>query len=183
MKNTNLISAVLLATILSSTQFAAGQQTNPDPMRPAIGKSSYNTAIGLRAGETSGMTIKHFMSERDAFEGIIGMWPYALGVTALYERHETAFNLEGMNWYFGGGGHATFGTGRVYYWDRYGDRYYYRYRSGNMGLGVDGILGLEYKIKAIPFALSLDIKPFMEVNTDGGLYLSLDPGFGIKVAF
>lgn len=182
MKNTNLISAVFLAAGLCSAQIAAGQ-TNPDPMRPSIGKSKYNTAIGLRAGETSGMTIKHFFNETSAFEGIIGVWPYALGLTALYERHEAAFNVEGMNWYYGAGAHATLGTGRVYYWYRNGDRYYYRYRSGNMGLGVDGILGLEYKIKAIPFALSLDIKPFMEVNTIGGVYLSLDPGLGIKVAF
>ena len=182
MKTQKIISALIVATGISSATITAAQE-RLEPVRPAVNQSNYKTAIGLRAGETSGLTIKHFFSESAAFEGIIGVWPYAFGFTALFEKHEQAFNLEGMNWYYGGGGHVVAGSNRIYYMYTNGDRYYYRYRSGNMGLGVDGVLGLEYKIKAIPFAVSLDMKPFMELNTDGGLFLSLDPGLGIKVAF
>lgn len=184
MKTAIIISALLTATTQASMLAVA--QTHPGTSSGtalSVDKSNYRTAIGLRAGETSGLTFKQFVGNKSAVEGILSMWPYALGVTALYEKHEQAFNLEGMNWYFGGGGHATFETGRSYYWYRNRDRYvYYRDRSG-LGLGIDGIIGLEYKIKPIPFAISLDIKPFAEVLSDGYIYMSLDPGLGIKVAF
>jgi hypothetical protein len=156
---------------------------NAQTIRESYRGSSYSTAIGLRAGETSGMTFKHFFNDVNAFEGIIGVWPYALGITGLYETHKPAFETEGFKWYYGGGAHARFGTNRIYYVYRNGERYYYRYSSGKIGLGLDGILGLEYKINPIPFALSLDIKPFMEIDNDGIFYMSVDPGLGIKVAF
>ena len=171
-----LLAASMAVSLITKT-------TNAQSNREKTATTDYNTAIGLRAGQTSGMTIKHFFNDENAFEGIIGVWPYALGITGLYEVHKPAFDTEGMKWYYGGGGHATFGTNRIYYVYRNGDRYYYRYSSGNTGLGLDGILGLEYKIKPIPFAVSLDIKPFMEIDNDGIFYLSVDPGLGIKIAF
>jgi len=42
---------------------------------------------------------------------------------------------------------------------------------------------MEYKIPSIPFALSLDVKPYVEVITNGRVWTSLDPGLGIKVTF
>ena len=66
--------------------------------------------------------------------------------------------------------------------NHWGDRYYH-YHQGGIGLGIDGVIGLEYKIPTIPIAISIDVKPFLEVNTSGGAWLSLDPGLGIKIAF
>lgn len=182
MKTLNFLTAIFIVAGLFTQQFAAAQ-AKKEKVKPVIDEASYNTAIGLRAGQTSGLTIKHFFNEQNAFEGIVGVWPYAFGFTGLYEKHKTAFEMEGMKWYYGGGGHATFGTNRTYYVYRNGERYYYRYNSGDTGLGIDGILGLEYKIKAIPFAISLDMKPYMEINNAGTAYLSIDGGLGIKVAF
>lgn len=147
----------------------------------AINTNTYRTAIGLRAGGTSGLTIKHFFGENNAaVEGIIGVWPNALSLTALYEKHVST-GAEGLNWYYGGGGHVVFESGR--YYNR--DYYYYRnsYRNGGVGLGVDGIIGIEYKINPIPFAISLDLKPLIEVNTEGGTFFAVDPGLGLKLTF
>ncbi|MBS3913859.1 MAG: hypothetical protein KG003_05130 [Bacteroidetes bacterium] len=139
----------------------------------------YNNAIGLRAGLTSGLTIKHFMGNSRAIEGIIGIWPYSTSITGLYEVYKGA-GAAGLNWYYGGGAHASFYTGRIYY-NRYYDRYYRAY--DDHAFGLDLILGLEYKIPEIPFALSLDIKPFLEIHRGGGTYTALDPGLGLKIAF
>ena len=177
MKPVNFFFAVVTPTLLSQ-QIIWAQASNIES-----DDNDYATAIGLRAGETSGMTFKQFVTDENAFEAIIGVWPYALGVTALYEKHKPAFDTEGMKWYYGAGGHATFGTNRIYYVYRNGDRYYYKYSSGRAGFGLDAILGLEYKIKSIPFAMSLDVKPFMELDNNGIFYLSVDPGLGIKIAF
>ncbi|CAN0013796.1 unnamed protein product, partial [Chrysoparadoxa australica] len=110
----------------------------------------------------------------------IGFWHHGLSATVLYERHVNAFGVNGFKWYYGGGGHASIHNNQ-YYGTYFGRSPYYD--DGALGLGVDGILGLEYKIPAIPFALSLDIKPFVEVNTAGGVGFAFDSGLGIKVCF
>jgi len=143
---------------------------------------SYNTAIGIRGGETAGLTFKQSLSSGKAFEGIIGFWPHGFSVTGLLEKvNETS--VSGLNWYYGAGGHlSTFSSRRWYYRDH---PYYYRrgYNYNYIGLGIDFIVGLEYKIPTIPFALSLDLKPYGEVSNYGHTYFSLDPGIGIKFTF
>lgn len=172
MKTISIISAIFSGLAFTEVR---GQD-----LTPAFNQSFYTTAIGLRAGETSGLTIKHFTGSNQAVEGIIGIWPNAISLTALYERHASG-NTEGFSWYYGAGGHVAFETGRIY---RISDRsFYYRYPDREVGIGIDGILGLEYKIPPIPFALSLDLKPFVEINTGGIVFIALDPGLGIKVTF
>jgi hypothetical protein len=146
--------------------------------QPAINMSSYKTGIGLRGGTTSGLTIKHFTNTSSALEGIVGIWSHAISITGLYEKY-AGTGIEGLQWYYGGGAHVAFQSGTYY------DNHYYRdhYRHDGIGLGIDGIVGIEYKIKPIPFAISLDLKPFFEVNTGGGTFVALDPGLGIKFTF
>ena len=149
-------------------------------------QADYKTAIGLRAGETSGLTVKRFIGQSNAIEGILGTWGYGLSVTALFEKHVPAFNTSGFNWYYGAGGHASFENsyyGRYYYYRRnvlYVENYY---ANGGFGLGIDGIVGLEYKLNNAPIAFSADLKPFFEINTRGGAWASLDPSLGVKVTF
>jgi len=148
----------------------------------ATNSSAYRTAVGVRGGEASGLTIKHFVGGQDAIEGIVGLWYHGLSATVLYERHSSAFNVSGMNWYYGGGGHATIYSDRRYYYYN-GRRRADRYVRGSIGLGIDGVFGLEYKIPKAPIAVNLDVKPYVEVITSGGIWTSLDPGLGIKVTF
>ena len=56
-------------------------------------------------------------------------------------------------------------------------------RSEAYALGLDGIVGLEYKIPEIPFAISLDMKPLIEIDGNGYFYFAFDPGFGLKFTF
>jgi hypothetical protein len=169
-----ILQAVLIAGTIATHEASAQTQPN-DP-----GSVNYSTAIGLRGGETSGLTVKHFFNTGNAIEGIIGFWPSALSVTGLYE-HNVPAGPDGLYWYYGGGAHLAFQTGRIYYVNE-GMRYY-RYTDDALGFGIDGVLGIEYKVPPIPFAFSLDIKPFIEVNTRGRAFVALDPGLGIKVAF
>jgi len=137
----------------------------------------YRAAIGIRAGETSGVTFKFKSRGSSGIELIAGLWSDWLSLTALYERNVPAFGVNGMNWYYGGGGHFSFVTGTYY---NEGRRYT---RGDDYSLGVDGMLGLEYKIPPIPFAISIDIKPLMEIYRNGDLFFGLDPGIGVKFTF
>src|SRR5512135_2990859 len=74
----------------------------------------YHAAVGLRAGETSGLTFKFRTGESSRVELIAGVWSDWLSITGLYERHVPAFNVDGMRWYYGAGGHVAFATGNYY---------------------------------------------------------------------
>ncbi|MCJ8165747.1 hypothetical protein MKJ04_12915 [Pontibacter sp. E15-1] len=133
----------------------------------AQAQSGYSTGIGLRGGAASGLTIKHFISSDAAIEGILSTSFKYRGtvVTVLYEKHAQAFNTSGLLWYYGLGGHVGFYNGHDYY-----DRGHKRYNDNVYGLGVDGVLGLEYFIKDIPFTIGADVKPYFNIPVGGGFW-------------
>ena len=139
--------------------------------------TDYRTAIGLRAGETSGVSMKFNTKSNSSIELLAGFWSKWLSLTGLYETKVPAFQINGMNWYYGAGGHVAFETNTYYKGGR-------NFTRGNdFALGIDGIVGLEYKINQIPFAISIDVKPFMEIYQSGDLYFAIDPGIGVKFTF
>lgn len=143
---------------------------------------SFTNAVGLRIGQTSGLTFKHFFSSGNATEAILSASPYSLGITGLYERYINT-EAKGLSWYYGAGGHLGVGLFQTTYYPPYYSEDRYKARYGNypgVAVGIDGILGLEYKFPKIPIAMSLDVKPFMEVNSTPNIFLAIDPGFGIK---
>lgn len=146
--------------------------------------AQYNVAVGVRAGGTSGITIKKNYTH-SAIEGIIGFWRHGVSITGLYERHPGVTGVNGLHWIYGAGGHVRFYNPEFSKKNR--GPWYYGYPNevdpGALGLGVDGIFGVEYKFPAIPFAMSLDVKPFIEFTSDGYAWFAIDPGLGLKLAF
>lgn len=57
----------------------------------------YNTGIGLRGGFTNGLTVKHFISEKAALEGILASRWSGFEITGLYEIHNRAFDTDRLN--------------------------------------------------------------------------------------
>lgn len=163
-KSISILSIILL---LSTTAY--GQELKMG--------STYKTAVGIRGVGTSGLTIKHFTKENTALEGIVGFYPNAFSATVLVEKYAPAFSEPGLNWYYGIGGHIATQS------DVVRNEGIYRRESSEIGFGIDGIFGIEYKIQEIPIAISLDFKPFFEVATDGDAFIALDPGLGIKATF
>lgn len=123
----------------------------------ANAQSDYSTAIGLRAGFSQGLTIKHFIGSQDALEGIASFRYRGLVITGLYERHANAFDVERLNWYYGAGAHVGF-------WSYYDGHPWYDEDDGaRTAIGIDGILGIEYNIREIPINISLDYKPAFNI--------------------
>jgi hypothetical protein len=183
MKKLNRIIALFtLSAAITTNVFAQDKKSKPD--NTVERNYEYKNAIGIRAGGTSGITFKHFFNTGNAFEAILGIWPNAVGLTALYEKH-TGTGVDGLKFYYGGGAHITGETGNYYYrTHRNANReYIYRYGTNGFGLGIDGIVGLDYKIGVIPLALSFDLKPYLEVSNYGTIFTAIDPSLGIKIAF
>lgn len=115
----------------------------------------YNTGIGLRGGFSNGITIKHFIGDNTAIEGILTSRWKGFSITGLYEIHNVAFKTERLNWYYGIGGHIGFWNGDNVNWVKDDKNY--------TVIGVDGILGLEYNFNEIPINLSIDWKPAFNI--------------------
>lgn len=123
----------------------------------SFAQQNYKTAIGLRGGYGSGLTVKHFIKTNHALEGIVNSyWGGGAVITGLYEVHMGGIDEPGFAWYYGGGAHIGFwGNGVV---NRFDNTY-----NGDATIGLDGIIGIEYTFDEIPLNLSLDWKPSIDL--------------------
>lgn len=129
-----------------------------------ISAQDYNTGVGLRLGFSNGLTVKHFVSRKSAFEGLLSTRWRGFELTGLYEVHDNAFDVNRLNWYFGGGAHVGFWNGDYTYgrWGREGYNY--------VVVGIDGILGIEYNFSEFPINISLDWKPAFNLTGYSGFW-------------
>lgn len=122
----------------------------------------YTTGIGVRGGVANGITVKHFIGETAALEGIVASRWRGWNITGLYEKHARAFQVPTLNWYYGGGAHIGFWNGNHVKWAK-DDKDY-------TVIGIDGILGLEYTFKEVPFNISIDWKPSFNLSGYNGFW-------------
>ncbi|HBS87942.1 MAG: hypothetical protein A2W91_10505 [Bacteroidetes bacterium GWF2_38_335] len=116
----------------------------------------YNTGIGIRLGPFSGVTLKHFLGEGKAVEGILNTRYHGFSIHGLIEFEKPLGDVSGLSWYFGFGGHIGF-------YDRYNFPDHYAYHEDIVTIGADGILGIEYTFEEIPLNLSIDWKPQIDL--------------------
>jgi hypothetical protein len=112
--------------------------------------STYTTAVGLRV-YPAGISIKSFIKPNRALEGIAYFYNYGFRATGLYEIHGDVEGVDGLKWYVGPGAHIGF-------WN---DNWKGKYpdRNNGVAIGVDGVLGIDYKITGIPLSVSIDWQP------------------------
>lgn len=128
----------------------------------AVNAQDYKTGIGIRAGFSSGLTIKHFIKQKAAFEGLLKTRWQGFDITGLYEIHNEAFDVRQLKWYYGGGAHIGFYNGNNVSWGTNGIAYTI--------IGIDGILGIEYTFSEIPVNIGIDWKPVLNLIGYSGLW-------------
>ena len=114
---------------------------------------NYTTAIGVKV-YPGAISVKHFISQ-NAIEALGYVSSDGFRITGLYELHNRLGTLEGLKWYVGGGGHIGIWS------DTWKNNY--PTREGGLAIGVDGVLGLDYKIKNAPLNISFDWQPSFNV--------------------
>ena len=152
--------SLILFTFISLSAFNVNAQNRSE------NSSNYKTAIGLKIYPT-GITLKHFISDKHALEGIAYFYNYGARITALYEIYREINNTGGLRYYYGPGAHVGL------YNSKYG---------GNTSFGVDGVLGLDYKIKSAPINLSLDWQPYINFGSGYNNGFSGD-SFGLAIRY
>lgn len=149
----------------------------------AASAAQYNFGIGVRTGGTTGISLKKNFN-RFAVKGLVGFWNDGISVTGLLEKKVMAFDVPNLNWYYGWGGHVS-----VYGEDfdsKKGPAWFNHPNAtgkGDLGFGLDGLAGMEYALEKVPFAFNIEIKPYVEVITNGGFLFWIDPGIGLKFIF
>jgi hypothetical protein len=135
--------------------------------------TSYQTALGVKF-YPGAITLKHFTKSNRAIEGLGYFWAHGFRFTGLYEIHGDINGATGLKWYVGPGAHIQF-------WN---DKWKQEFpgRDGGIAIGVDGVLGLDYKIKGAPLNFSLDWQP--SFNFVGYTYFEGGwGGFAIRYTF
>ncbi len=122
----------------------------------------YKTALGIKGYPGSGgaaVTLKHFIREGHALEALGYFWERGGRVTGLYEFHWDITGAPGLKWYVGPGAHVGF----------YNDKNYNNSQPGNnsyVAIGLDGVIGLDYKFNKIPLNLSADWQPSFDFGNE-----------------
>lgn len=130
---------------------------------------NYKTALGVKVWDGGGISFKTFVVPRNALELIGYFNKYGTRLTGLYEIHRTIEGADGLKWYAGPGAHAGFYNYKGYFGDK-------------AIAGVDGVLGLDYKINKAPLNLSIDWQPTFEFADNRGFEGGWG-GAGIRYTF
>ncbi len=137
-----LFFTTIFFTILS---FAVNAQNTSSEYKTALGAKIYPGAI----------TIKSFIGDNKAVEGLGYFFVYGFRLTGLYEIHGNINGVDGLKWYVGPGAHIGAWNDN---WKKT-----YPSRADGVNIGVDGVLGLDYKITGAPINLSIDWQPSFNI--------------------
>ncbi len=139
MKKAVLIFAVAL--VVSVSQLSAQSSS--------ANSSEYTTALGIKFYPTA-ITLKHFLNgNKNALEVLGYFYNRGTRITGLYEIHGEINGARGLRWYIGPGAHVGLYNSKAP-------------KVSYTSIGVDGVLGLDYKINSAPINLSVDWQPSFE---------------------
>ena len=160
---------LLLSIILCSFFVSDGQSRSTN-------SSSYRTALGVKF-YPGGITFKHFFNAKNAGELIGYFNNHGFRLTGLYEIHGNFADAAGLRWYIGPGAHIGFYD--IHHRHHHDDAWH---DHGHSSIGVDGVIGLDYKFRGAPINMSLDWQPSFEF-TDGHGFVGSWGGLAIRYTF
>ena len=128
----------------------------------------YDWAVGVRVGGANGgLTVKRNLGAQAVEIGVALATDNSGRLQALYEWQKPVL-AEGVQLYYGVG--AFVGA--------------FDFSSApQMGLGLEGVVGLEYKVPSVPIAFSLDYRPGVSLVPDFSKSTYGDVGLGLKFCF
>ncbi len=131
----------LILTLFLATTFLAASAQNSTAEGP-----DYKTAIGAKLWTGGGISVKTFIKDNNALEFIGYFDRYGTRITGLYEIHGNLSSEGALKWYVGPGAHVG-----LY--------------KGITAVGIDGVVGIDYKFTNMPLNLALDWQPSFELGS------------------
>ena len=122
-----------------------------------INAQSYSSAVGAKLGGWLLGTYKKEIKEStyvDLYGGFYSSYSSSILLGGSLELHKDIESVNNLYWYYGAGASLTLGSGT--------------------GIGINGVLGLDYSFEEIPLNLSADWMPgFFFGGTYKGPYFGL----------
>lgn len=131
----------LILTLFLATFFLAASAQNSTAEGP-----DYKTAIGAKLWTGGGISVKTFIKDNNALEFIGYFDRFGTRITGLYEIHGNLSSEGALKWYVGPGAHVG-----LY--------------KGITAVGIDGVVGIDYKFTNMPLNLALDWQPSFELGS------------------
>ncbi|QES89717.1 hypothetical protein [Rhizosphaericola mali] len=133
-------------------------------------QSTYHQALGARFIGGTTISYKNYISDNNLeFQG--SFWKHGFRFAGLYEFNYAIEGVDGLNFILGPGAHLGF-------WNKeYKDK-----KDAGTEFGIDGIIGLDYKIPSVPINLSVDWQPSI-VLAGGSDFTPNMGGIGIRYTF
>lgn len=167
---------IILSILIAFTNLSFSQDFTPDTAvnrQEHLYATPYKKAIGVKM-YPSAISYKVFVKTNAAFEYLGYVSLDGFRATALYEKYMPIDGNENLTWYVGYGGHLGLWSEE---WKKNNPNH-----NAGIALGVDGILGLDYKVKNAPLNLSVDWQP--SFNFVGASYFESGwAGLGVRYTF
>ncbi len=144
----------------------------------------YNKEVGIRGGYSSGITFRINLEENLSYEAQLNYRDQGANFTMFRQQH-TEMGMDRLgNWEFiyGFGLHAGF-----YYTDTYSILFreiYFGTEIFTPVIGMDGYVGIDYKLADIPMSFGVSFQPYMELSLKQVFGINLwDFGFQVRYMF
>jgi hypothetical protein len=130
-----------------------------------LNAQDFNQAFGARIGLRSGVVFKRFVNDERALCGLLTFQGGGAQLTALRQFHQPMFLSISSNMfvYYGYGAHIGYTL-----WgdaDMVFNGVSYSQRKLTAQAGVDANMGIEYHFLKYPASISIDYKPFFELDS------------------
>ncbi len=117
----------------------------------AVKSQDYKASAGLRLGTYFAVSVKSFISEKAAIEGIGGITRIGgqslISVGGFYTIHnQFASDIPTLKWYYGGGTFVALGSNDI-----------------KTNVALTAIIGLEYTFETTPINIFMDAVPFVSL--------------------
>lgn len=147
-----------------------------------LNAQDHNGAIGIRGGESGGITAQMFKDEGSAIQALLSFRRTGVQFTVLTERYMPVLlnYSDHIFLYEGYGGHIGYERWYKYHagdWPNYSEHM----RTSPL-IGIDGIVGLEYRLFKYPFKFGIEYKPFAELSLHHVFRLNLWD-FGVTIHY
>ncbi len=134
--------------------------------------STYKRAIGVKFPGGFAISYKQFLKDNQNVEAEAMFINNGFRAVGLYEWNWDIQGVEGLRWYVGPGAHIGF-------WN---NNYSKKSNNSNAGIGIDGVIGFDYKFSDLPINISLDWQPSVDVIGSTGTALGYG-GIGVRYTF
>jgi len=134
--------------------------------------SSYKQAVGVKLPLGFSATYKKFISSTNNIEAEATYWNKGFRAALLYEFNFYSFpSVPNLSWFVGPGAHVGFWKSQ-----------YQKTYNSKADLGIDGIIGLDYKFDNLPINVSLDWQPSITLLGDAA-FIPAYGGLGVRYTF